>query len=158
LITAGAEGTSITLALVAAEGWFKDPFAVHGARWFSDGTPTDLVKDGSSEMSDPPPDRPITTSLEPVPGSPDPAPWPLDGSSLSSGAYDPEVIFEASSARGCLSKIFLGIWVGAAAVLAPIGLYDTGWGLVVAGIQAAVLVLFIFIFLVRPRRSRRLGP
>ena len=47
---------------VAAEGLFKDPFAVHEDRWFSAGSPTDLVKDGSSEMSDPPPDGPISGS------------------------------------------------------------------------------------------------
>jgi hypothetical protein len=38
-----------------AEGWYVDPFGVHGARWFSDGTPTALVRDGSTECRDAPP-------------------------------------------------------------------------------------------------------
>jgi hypothetical protein len=42
-----------------AEGWYHDPFGRHEARWFSDGTPTDLVRDGGVEARDtPPPDPP----------------------------------------------------------------------------------------------------
>ena len=29
---------------MSAEGWHEDPFAVHEARWFSDGRPTALVR------------------------------------------------------------------------------------------------------------------
>jgi hypothetical protein len=35
-----------------AEGWYLDPFGVHEARWYSDGTPTSLVRDGNTESSD----------------------------------------------------------------------------------------------------------
>jgi hypothetical protein len=37
------------------EGWYVDPFGVHAARWFSDGTPTALVRDqGGIESRDDP--------------------------------------------------------------------------------------------------------
>jgi hypothetical protein len=49
---------------MAAEGWYKDPFRLHEARWFSDGLPTPLVKDGSEESNDPPPETAITEELE----------------------------------------------------------------------------------------------
>jgi len=38
-----------------AEGWFEDPFRLHAARWFSDGRPTALVRDGETESRDDPP-------------------------------------------------------------------------------------------------------
>jgi hypothetical protein len=45
---------------MSAEGWYVDPFGLHEARWISDGTPTSLVRDGSLESKDPPPDEPFT--------------------------------------------------------------------------------------------------
>ncbi|HYK68511.1 MAG TPA: hypothetical protein VEV45_11230 [Streptosporangiaceae bacterium] len=38
-----------------AEGWYTDHTGAHELRWYSVGTPTDLVKDGSIESRDPPP-------------------------------------------------------------------------------------------------------
>lgn len=38
-----------------AQGWYLDPFDVHERRWFSDGRPTDLVRDGAVEAHDAPP-------------------------------------------------------------------------------------------------------
>ena len=38
-----------------AEGWYKDPYKVHEDRWYSDGTPTALVRDSGVESHDPPP-------------------------------------------------------------------------------------------------------
>jgi hypothetical protein len=46
------------------EGWFSDPYAIHEARWMSQGTPTPLVRDGTVEGHDPAPDGPFT--VEPV--------------------------------------------------------------------------------------------
>lgn len=40
---------------MTAQGWYQDPFGVHEHRWFSDGTPTSLVRDGAAETDDPPP-------------------------------------------------------------------------------------------------------
>ena len=37
-----------------AEGWYEDPFGDHEARWFSDGLPTDLVRDGGAASHDQP--------------------------------------------------------------------------------------------------------
>ena len=49
-----------------AEGWYVDPFGVHGERWFSDGRPTQLVRDGEVESHDPPPEASYTGQLERV--------------------------------------------------------------------------------------------
>jgi hypothetical protein len=54
------------------EGWFTDPYAVHEARWLSDGRPTKLVRDGEVESYDePPPGAPSTVPerLEPDPSA-----------------------------------------------------------------------------------------
>jgi hypothetical protein len=37
------------------EGWFRDPYGLHEDRWFSNGAPTKLVRDGNSEHYDAPP-------------------------------------------------------------------------------------------------------
>ena len=44
------------------EGWCTDPFGRHEARWMSQGTPTDLVRDGGVEGRDRAPDEPFTTA------------------------------------------------------------------------------------------------
>jgi hypothetical protein len=46
-----------------SEGWYRDPYGVHDDRWFSDGHPTDLVRDGGTEAYDAPPDRPFEGPL-----------------------------------------------------------------------------------------------
>lgn len=46
------------------EGWFKDPYRRHEARWMSDGTPTSLVRDGGFESQDAPPDEPLPAAME----------------------------------------------------------------------------------------------
>jgi hypothetical protein len=38
-----------------AEGWYQDPYGAHDDRWYSDGTPTALVRDAGTESQDPPP-------------------------------------------------------------------------------------------------------
>ena len=50
---------------VLAEGWYRDPFAIHEDRWMSQGRPTKLVRDGGVEAYDPPPDLPLPTELVP---------------------------------------------------------------------------------------------
>jgi len=40
------------------EGWYSDPYRAHEHRWFSDGTPTALVRDQETTSKDPPPDTP----------------------------------------------------------------------------------------------------
>jgi hypothetical protein len=45
------------------QGWYIDPFGVHEQRWFSQGRPTDLVRNGKAETKDPPPDGPVPQPL-----------------------------------------------------------------------------------------------
>ena len=52
-----------TLDDMQAEGWYRDPYNVHTDRWFSDGSPTSLVRDFGQESHDPPPDEPLTGPL-----------------------------------------------------------------------------------------------
>lgn len=46
-----------------AQGWYRDPYCVHEDRYFSDGQPTKLVRDGSAESYDPPPPGPPPIEL-----------------------------------------------------------------------------------------------
>ena len=39
-----------------AQNWCPDPFGAHEARWFSNGVPTELVRDDGVEAMDPPPE------------------------------------------------------------------------------------------------------
>jgi hypothetical protein len=77
-----------------AEGWYRDPYLVHEDRWFSDGQPTELVRDGGTEGRDPAPPGPPKTELVEVRHVPS-----SDGSDLrradnrSAGAvYDPKAV------------------------------------------------------------------
>jgi len=58
------------LKSVNAEGWYQDPYGIHGARWFSDGAPTSLVRDGEVESKDPAPAGPIPGPILPLPDRP----------------------------------------------------------------------------------------
>jgi hypothetical protein len=50
------------------EGWYVDPFGLHAARWFSDGTPTALVRDsGGIESRDDPPSTTFGGTPQPIP-------------------------------------------------------------------------------------------
>jgi hypothetical protein len=42
-----------------AQGWFRDPYGLHEDRYFSQGLPTRLVRDGEREAYDLPPDQPL---------------------------------------------------------------------------------------------------
>jgi hypothetical protein len=55
---------------VKAQGWYRDPYGVHGDRYFSAGRPTKLVRDGRAESYDPPPPRPPEGALVEVIHSP----------------------------------------------------------------------------------------
>jgi hypothetical protein len=45
-----------------AEGWYYDPYGLHEERWYSDGTPTKLVRDAHVESFDAPPSEPAGTA------------------------------------------------------------------------------------------------
>jgi hypothetical protein len=51
---------------VHAEGWYRDPYGLHDDRWFSDGRPTNLVRDQFIESHDEPPQSEPPLPLEPV--------------------------------------------------------------------------------------------
>jgi len=59
----------VTLEFVRAQGWYRDPYGRHGDRWFSDGRPTWLVRDGRRESRDTPPPGEPPMPLTPVPFS-----------------------------------------------------------------------------------------
>ena len=56
-------GTGLPLPAMQAEGWYRDPYHLHDDRWFSDGRPTDLVRDAGREGHDPPPNETPTGPL-----------------------------------------------------------------------------------------------
>ena len=49
-----------------AQGWYRDPYGLHGDRWFSDGRPTSLVRDQGIESHDESPQGEPSLPLEPV--------------------------------------------------------------------------------------------
>ena len=49
-----------------AEGWYRDPYGLHGDRWFSDGRPTSLVRDQGIESRDEPPPQEAQLPLVPA--------------------------------------------------------------------------------------------
>jgi hypothetical protein len=53
--------------VVYAEGWYRDPYGLHDDRWFSDGRPTNLVRDEGIEARDEPPRGEPPLPLEPIP-------------------------------------------------------------------------------------------
>ena len=62
-------------------GWCYDPYGVHEQRWFSDGTPTKLVRDADVESYDlPPPMNPPRPVIRVTDAD------RSDGSDLRSGA------------------------------------------------------------------------
>jgi hypothetical protein len=81
-----------------AEGWYIDPFGHREARWFSDGAPTALVRDGGVEGHDPPSSSPFTGEIERVPET-----ALTDGSDLKraddaeAGEFDPSTFAQAAS-------------------------------------------------------------
>jgi hypothetical protein len=50
------------------EGWYHDPYHLHQHRWFSNGAPTGLVRDGSVESHDDAPPTPFDGPLVEVEG------------------------------------------------------------------------------------------
>ena len=78
-----------------AEGWYADPFGVHEARWFSDGRPTLLVRDGLQELHDPPPRATFDGQLTPIEGVQD-----SDGSDLIRADAEDRPFEAADTAQG----------------------------------------------------------
>ena len=85
-----------------AQGWYRDPYGVHEDRYFSDGHPTKLVRDGLAECYDPPPPGPPERELVVVPpGEPAGAANGRDllragGSATAGAVYDKQKAFWAA--------------------------------------------------------------
>jgi hypothetical protein len=74
---------------VNEEGWYKDPFGRHEARWISDGRPTALVRDSGVESHDPPPDESTGREMERIPGT-----TPVEGDDLKRSDDAADQIFD----------------------------------------------------------------
>ena len=73
-----------------AEGWYVDPFGVHEARWFSDGSPTALVRDGSTESHDAPTQATYDGQLTPVETEDESGGEGLRRADSDEGPFDPQ--------------------------------------------------------------------
>jgi hypothetical protein len=51
---------------VHAEGWYRDPYGLHDDCWFSDGRPSNLVRDEGIESHDEPPGEEPPKPLESI--------------------------------------------------------------------------------------------
>lgn len=56
---------------MAEEGWYSDPYGIHEARWFSDGSPTALVRDHGTTSKDPTPMTPYVVDPVLIEAAPD---------------------------------------------------------------------------------------
>jgi hypothetical protein len=91
------------MGTLSAEGWYRDPFAVHEDRWMSQGQPTKLCRDGGTESYDPPPDLPLPDALVPVTSDSEAA---ADNSALSrSGEAGQEPYSDQRAFRAALDAI-----------------------------------------------------
>jgi hypothetical protein len=88
---------------VSAEGWYRDPYAIHEDRWMSQGRPTKLVRDGGTEAYDAPPDLPLPDVLVPVTSDSSASP---DGSDLQrSDGTGQDAYSDKRAARAALVAI-----------------------------------------------------
>lgn len=69
------------------QGWCTDPWGLHDARWFSDGTPTGLVRFGNEEKVEPVPESDWTVQ---------PAPFVPDGNGEQADPNDQPQVGEAA--------------------------------------------------------------
>jgi hypothetical protein len=84
---------------VKAQGWYRDPYCLHQDRYFSDGQPTKLVRDGEAECYDPPPPGPPLVNLVEVPDTPSANGSDLyraDNSSARPATYDGKAALRAA--------------------------------------------------------------
>jgi hypothetical protein len=89
-----------------AQGWYRDPWAIHEDRYFSGGTPTKLVRDGSRESYDEPPpgESPPEAGLVSAERLPDEANGGSDLRRADGAADDPP--YEAGKARRAVLDVF----------------------------------------------------
>jgi len=84
-----------------AQGWYLDPYGIHGDRWFSAGQPTDLVRDDHVVSHDAPPDGEVPTPLVRAQESPpDSSDAKRADDAEKDPAYDAKAAFIAALDRG----------------------------------------------------------
>lgn len=140
------------------EGWYEDPASRHEYRWFSEGSPTDLVMDGPTtskdalSISDPA----LYTSMD-LATPPDNSP-PPHSQNAAGPAFEPlDLVFGQSYA-----DVWRGphAWPVLLAGLVPflIGMYLVSSGSLVLGIVALALspVIGALVRRYRMRQFRRL--
>ena len=76
-----------------AQNWCIDPYGTHEARWFSDGSPTSLVRDAGSTATDPMPETPF--AREPVLIDPAPSEAGDDLRRADDRPDDPDAVVDA---------------------------------------------------------------
>jgi hypothetical protein len=88
---------------VNAEGRHLDPYGLHEQRWFSDGQPTDLVRDeGVTSHDEPPSDEPPVALVEP-PAAESRSDVHRADEAATGEPYDAAKIANAGSAMGDLT-------------------------------------------------------
>jgi len=97
-------------SVTTAVGWFRDPYARHEDRYFSEGRPTKLVRDGRRESYDPPPDLPLPGPPEPSRARP--APSPTAGDLRRADDAQREAVYD--SRRACETATSSMVRFGAA--------------------------------------------
>jgi hypothetical protein len=140
-----------------AEGWQRDPSERHAERWYSDGQPTWLVRDGLSEDEDPLPGMTVQHHPDPVPNpssQPDPAApnWAFPARRVSLNVVDsPDVAGASRHVRDHFGVLIIRGLVVFFVVACPVFLVLAGGALVVVGI---VLLVAIFWASVQFQKSR----
>ena len=82
------------------EGWYSDPYRVHEQRWFSEGTPTFLVRDQRTTSKDPPPDGPYVEQPRLIESPPDHLRWTGDDGGASVDPVDAAWTYFSRSSGG----------------------------------------------------------
>ena len=143
---------------IAKQGWLEDPAGRHQYRWFSQGTPTDLVKDGpvtsrdaisisdlaayqTMELAEPPDDSPLLHK--------DDAPTPHFEivnfgvgpvsvvNTAARTAPDPRYVW--SRPAGAVERIAVFLPILAAILFFTFGLLELGAGLLILSFVIALL-------------------
>jgi hypothetical protein len=106
-----------------SQGWYRDPYRTHDERWFSNGQPTNLVRDHGTESYDEPPQDQVRRDWLPA----DPPVRPAGGQ-LPPGEWRSWTVW----VPGLLTLVplcyvfYLGGWIGRIGVWPVIALLVAG--------------------------------
>ena len=101
------------------QGWFRDPYGTHDDRWFSDGTPTNLVRDQGLESYDDPTREQLPPSARSRPARQElQSPW---------------------SGRAGTQLRSWSVWLPALLALVPLGIFWWAPGIILLAVPIIVL-------------------